>query len=793
MKKSLITICLLATLCASAQVRSVEHMDTGWKFHFGSASNVEKDFRNGTEYFNYLTKAHGIHNEGPYILKFDDSAWQEVRIPHDWVVSLPFAPQASHSHGYKTVGWKYPDTSVGWYRNVFHMDKEDEGKHVELQFDGIFRNSELWVNGFYMGGERSGYISQTYDISDYLEYGADNVVCVRADASLEEGWFYEGAGIYRDVWLRKTAPVHVKTWGTFVYLDTNNYTPALKEEANMHFTIEVENTSLSTQTYTLRHTILDATGATVAEHTADSQTTTIQAKETTTVGGSIRVPKPHLWDVDDPYLYTLRTDVVAGGKTVDTYETTFGIRTIAFTSDRGFLLNGKELELKGVNCHQDHAGVGSAIPDGLQAWRIRQLKAMGCNAYRASHNPVTPSLLDICDREGILVIDENRLMGVNDYQLHQLEQMIRRDRNHPSVILWSDGNEEWGLENSTMGTKLAASMREYTHRMDPTRPVTIANAGGAEMIKGMEVIGYNYIIQNDVQGRHNWHPEWKIVGTEETTACGTRGIYYTDPKGRWMPSINRTDTTYENIIERGWKFYHDTPWAAGVFYWTGFDYRGEPNPLGYPAVGSQFGILDYCGFPKDEAYYLKAWWTDENVLHIFPHWNQQGHEGEEVEVWAYSNCEEVELFVNGKTAGRQQMPKDGHLKWKTHYKPGKLRAVGYRNGRKVMEQVVETTGEAVQVVTEQETIGDITVVNATLKDKKGRTVPTACETVCLTLEGDATILGAGNGDPAFKGTEQPRELVCKSFSIPAFNGYAQFIVKSLNKAKTPRIECQIRP
>lgn len=779
---------LLGMLTATAQQRTVEKLDAGWKFHFGSASSVEKDFRNGTEYFNYLTKAHGIHNEGPYILKFDDADWQEVRIPHDWVVALPFAPEASHSHGYKTVGWKYPETSVGWYRKVLHIDKADEGKHIELQCDGIFRNSELWVNGFYMGGERSGYISHVYDISDYLEYGGDNVICVRADASLEEGWFYEGAGIYRDVWLRKTAPLHVNTYGTFIRLaDADKATVAeLKNEATMNITAEVANASLSNMTFTLRHTVLDASGKAVAVKEgckvatvsgASATDNTLLPKQTLPLTTTVTIPHPTLWDIDTPYLYILKTEVISDGEVVDTYDTPFGIRTVEFSAERGFLLNGRELELKGVNCHQDHAGVGAAIPDGLQTWRLRQLKKMGCNAYRASHNPMTPALLDACDREGILVIDENRLMGVNDYQLHQLEQMIRRDRNHPSVIMWSDGNEEWGLENNTMGMKLAASMREYTHRLDPSRPVTIANAGGTELIKGLEVVGYNYIVQNDVEGRHRQHPEWKVVGTEETTACGTRGIYYPDAQGRWMPSINRTDSTYENIIERGWKFYHERPWAAGLFYWTGFDYRGEPNPLGFPAVGSQFGLLDYCGFPKDEAYYLKAWWTEENVLHIFPHWNLQGHEGETVDVWAYSNCEEVELFVNGKSAGRQQMPKDGHLKWQTVYQPGKLRAVGYRKGRKIMEQTVETTGEAVKTVAESETVGDVTVINVMLKDKKNRTVPTACNDVCLTIDGDGTILGAGNGDSAFKGKEQPTELTCKTFTMPAFNGMVQFIVK----------------
>ena len=782
-------------LQAQECVRETIRLDKGWKFAFGHATDPQKDFGNGTEYFNYLTKANSIHNEGPYAVKFNDSIWQEVQIPHDWVTTLPYAPGASHSHGYKTVGWKYPETSVGWYRKTLTIPDDDLGKRLTLRFDGIFRNARVWFNGFYMGTEPSGYVTQVYDITPYINYGGDNLICVRADASLEEGWFYEGAGIYRDVWLEKSAEVSVAPFGTFVYAD-------LKQPYDMtlvHVKTEVTNSGLRTQQYTVEQRLLDAEGREVAH--ADGHANPLKAKETRMTQHMMKLTNPHLWSTTDPYLYKVETTVKVDGKVVDVYTTTTGFRDIAFDAEKGFLLNGKPLKLKGVNMHQDHAGVGAAIPDALQAWRIRQLKAFGCNAYRASHNPMTPALLDICDREGILVIDENRLMGINDEHLRLLERMICRDRNHPSIILWSDGNEEWGLENTIQGTRLAEAMREYTRLFDPTRPSTVANAGGTELIKGLDVVGFNYIVQNDVDNRKKANPSWKIVGTEETTGCGTRGVYFQESgdrsqEGR-MISINRTDKPgVENVIERGWKFYAERPWAAGLFYWTGFDYRGEPNPLSYPAHDSEFGILDYCGFPKDEAYYLKSWWTDEPVLHIFPHWNLQGHEGEEIELWAYSNCDEVELIVNGKKAGRQTMPKNGHLKWKAVYQPGKVVAIGYKGGKRIMTQTIETTKPAYKTVLKADRRAlkadsrDVAVITVEVQDQKGRLVPDACPVLSFRLEGAGRILGAGNGDPMYLGEDHPKENDCRAFSIPAFNGLAQVLIQSSETPSPLVLSCE---
>ena len=790
LKKLAVVGAMLALMAVPVQAQSVREtirLDDGWKFALGNASDPKKDFGCGTEYFNYLTKANSIHNEGPYVMKFDDKDWQEVSVPHDWATTLPFAREASHSHGYKTVGYKYPETSVCWYRKVVNIPAGDLGKHIALRFDGIFRNARVWFNGFYMGTEPSGYATQVYDVTEYVNYGGDNLICVRADATLEEGWFYEGAGIYRDAWLEKTAAVSVAPFGTFVYADLK----APYASATIHVETEVNNHSLEAQKCEVSQRLLDADGKEVASMLP--VTLSLKGKQTLGCQQQATVQTPHLWSTADPYLYKVETTIKVNGQVTDVYETTTGIREVAFDAERGFLLNGDPLKLKGVNMHQDHAGVGAAIPEALMAWRIQRLKELGCNAYRSSHNPMTPTLLDICDREGMLVIDENRLSGINQEHLRLLENMIRRDRNHPSVILWSDGNEEWGMENTVTGRRVAEAMREYTRLLDPTRHSTIANAGGGEMIKGLDVVGFNYIAQNNVDNRKKANPTWKIVGTEETTGCGTRGVYFNTPdQPGHMVAMNR-DTTHhhvENVIERGWKFYDERPWAAGIFYWTGFDYRGEPNPLSYPAHDSEFGILDYCGFWKDEAWYLKSWWTDEPTLHIFPHWNLAGHEGEEIELWAYSNCDEVELTVNGKKLGRQAMPKNGHLKWKAVYKPGKVLATGYKNGRKIMTQTIETTKPASKIVLKSDRRmltadgRDVAVVTVELQDAKGRVVPDACPALTFRLEGEGRILGVGNGDPSYPGEDHPKMQNCKTFSIPAFNGLAQVLVQSGRASST---------
>lgn len=785
----LLLIQFIACLSVSAQqAREAILLNNGWKFAYGHAGDMKKDFTHGTEYFTYFAKAKSFNqNQGPSSEQFNDSTWQTVNLPHDWVVDLPFSKEASHSHGYKTVGWKYPETSVGWYRRKFYIPEKDLGKHISVRFDGIFRNAQVFCNGFYLGHEPSGYATQVYDLTEYLNYGGENLLTVRVDASTEEGWYYEGAGIYRDVWLDKMSQVHVAPFGTFITtrIDRSYQT------ADVNIEVCLANKGLEAAGCKVVNRILDATGKEVVR-TQESSTTLAPKQEEVKLLQSATMDNIHLWDLEHPYLYTLYTDVYVGEKLVDTYTTSFGIRNIEFNPQKGFLLNGCPVKLKGTNLHQDHAGVGTGIPDRLWRYRIEKMKSMGSNAIRTSHNPVSPAMLDLCDRMGMLVIEENRLMGINKEHVDLLERMIKRDRNHPCIILWSIGNEEWALEGNERGLRITQSMSEYVHQLDSTRLTTQGTAGGRVSLFGVDVKGYNYLRQNPIDEYHREHPDWYApVGSEETSGCGTRNVYYTDSLRGWMAPINRTaedDNRIVNAMARGWQFYHERPWLAGLFYWTGLDYRGEPNPMLYPATGSQFGIFDYCGFPKDEAFYLKSWWTDEPVLHLSPHWNLSGHEGDSIRVWAYSNCDEVELFVNGKNLGRKPMPADGYIEWKTVYRPGALMAKGFKGGKKIMVEKIETTGKAARILMEPYNTTlkadgqDIAIVDLTLKDEKNREVPDAMNEMTVTLTGPATILGYGNGDPGFKETERPVNGE-KTFRIKAFAGKAQVIIRSLEGQK----------
>jgi hypothetical protein len=442
-------------------------MDFGWRFAFGHTYDPSRDFRTGTSYFSYFAKAG--YGDGAASRTFDDRSWRILDLPHDWAVELPFNPAASYSHGYKAIGREFPETSIGWYRKTFTLPASDLGRRISIEFDGIYRNSTVWVNGFYLGEEHSGYSGFRYDITDYLNYGGENVVAIRVDATMEEGWYYEGAGIYRHVWLTKTSPLHVAWNGTFV-------TAEVKEDAAVVTArTTIVNDRSSDAVFDIDQTIIDAHGKTVSE--SKEKQLRLKSGEQNEFFCSMKVTNPRLWSIEDPHQYRLITRISSDGSIADATETPFGIRTIRFDSNKGFFLNGEHVFLKGTNNHQDHAGVGTAIPDALQEFRIKKLKEMGANAYRCSHNPPTPELLDACDRLGMLVIDENRLVGTNEEHFSLLERMIYRDRNHPSVFIWSIGNEEWAIEGTATGARIASTMQAFVRRLDPTRRVVYPNSG----------------------------------------------------------------------------------------------------------------------------------------------------------------------------------------------------------------------------------------------------------------------------------------------------------------------------
>lgn len=709
-----------------------EKINNNWTFSLGDAASMQGDFTHGTEYFTYFCKAGTAgHSKSPIMQEFDDSGWKKVNLPHDWVVDLPFSKDASHSHGYKCVGWNYPQNSVGWYRKRLDIPAEDYGKQIWIEFEGIFRDSEVFCNGFYLGHERSGYASRTYDISPYLNYGGDNVITVRCDASTEEGWYYEGAGIYRDVWLHKAGPVAMRPYS----LDLTGETPV--------FDITLASDSLDRAKVSQEVEFFDTEGR--------------------------KVERPsHRWSLEDPYLYTVRIRLFYDGVPSAEYNARYGLRDIEFSPTEGFLLNGRQVKLKGCDLHLDHAGVGVAVPAELWRYRLTQLKKYGFNAIRSSHNPATPAMLDLCDEMGILVIDENRQLGVNEEQLAQLRRMIERDRNHPCVILWSVGNEEWSVEGIEAGTRIARRMSEYARSIDPTRPSNYGSSGGRELVKGVDVFGYNYVVQNPVDEFHEIFPDRCAIGTEETSGAGTRGKYETVPEEGWMTPLNRIDTLGRiNVIEHGWKFYKERPWTGGLFYWTGQDYRGEPNPMVWPATGSQFGILDYCCFPKDEAFYLKAAWTDEPVVHICGPYKG--------EVWVYSNCGEVRLSADGRNLGKKVMPKDGHLVWKVG-DAGRFTASGYVKGKRMAVNEYPATPRETVLTLSKESLKadgqDVVVID----------IDSPHKTLDVEVTG-ATFLGWGNGNPGFKETERPANG--SSMTIKPFSGKAQIIVRSMEGSLAP--------
>ncbi|MGB7132254.1 MAG: beta-galactosidase GalA [Candidatus Sulfotelmatobacter sp.] len=741
--------------------------DFGWKFFQGHACDPSRDLGFGMDQGDFA-------KSGDFEFatqKFDDSKWRTLNLPHDWAVELPFVrDEELQSHGYKPLGRRYPENSVGWYRRTFEVSKSDEGRRIVVEFDGAFRSALVFLNGYFLGRNDNGYTPFRFDLTDFLNYGAKNYLVVRMDASFGDGWFYEGAGIYRHIWLTKIDPLHLQTWESCVRAMLGGTTAALNLWAI------VENQSLKIESCRVRWHVLDVDGTAVATAISDAQDVVPFQPQKFEVSTSFK--KPALWSPETPNLYHAVVTIETEGKVRDAERIRFGVRSAKWDPDKGFFLNGKSVKIKGTCNHQDHAGVGAALPDRLQEYRLAILKDVGSNAVRTSHNMPTPEWVEACDRMGMMMMCETRTMSSNPDGIAQLELMIKRYRNSPSIILWSMGNEEWVMMPQEQGPRVVADMIARAHELDPTRLCTAAvnQDYQSHFPEVLNVMGFNYNL-DEHDAYHKAHPKQPCVGSETASTLATRGIYSTDELRNWVSAYDLNRPRWGETAEEWWKFYAAREWLAGGFAWTGFDYRGEPTPYGWPSISSQFGIVDTCGFPKDDYYYYKAWWGREPVLHLLPHWNWDERIGEPISVWAHSNVDEVELFLNGKSQGSQKVQPLTHLEWKVKYESGVLEARAKKNGKIVLTEKRETTGNPVSIKLSADRIEinadgeDVAILRAEVLDDRGRPVPTANVPISFKIKGEGTLLGVGNGDPNCQESDKgPKRSL--------FSGLAQIIVQS---------------
>ena len=742
-------------------------------------------------------------------LDYNDSKWHTLNVPHDWAIEGDFSASAPSGNS----GGALPG-GIGWYRKTFTVDNADKGKMMYIDFDGVYMNAKVWINGTLLGQRPYGYSSFRYDLTPYIIYGGKNVVAVRVDNSDQpNSRWYSGCGIYRHVWLNKTARIHVAHWGTHVVAEGNK----------VKVDVTVDNPDNAK--FAVRNTLLDREGRVVGKAMG--------------IKSVIKVSKPKLWSCESPYIYTLRTEIVAGGKVVDTYETTTGFRTFKFDAAKGFSLNGKSMKINGVCQHHDLGCLGAAINEDALHRQLRILKEMGTNAIRCSHNPPAPELLAMCDTMGFIVMDESfdmwrRRKTQNDYARffdewaeRDLTDLVLRDRNHPSILMWSIGNEvleQWssadadnltaeqanlilnaghdastlahGEElsvNSILTRNLCAIIRRY----DTTRPIT---AGCNEpdpknhLFKSgaLDIIGFN--------SHHQWlkdvpknFPGQPFIFSESVSALQTRGFYmmpsdkvYKAPVEWWLPYQDPSFqcSAYDNM-HASWSSTHEETWdvvkhndfVGGQFIWTGFDYIGEPTPYGFPARSSYFGLIDLAGFPKDTYYMYQSEWTDKQVLHLFPHWNWL--EGQDIDMWCYyNNADEVELFINGRSQG-VKAKKDSHeyhLMWRVKFEPGEVKAVARKDGKVVADKVIRTAGApaALSLTADRTHFGknpngdNLAFITVEVVDKDGNLCPRAEDQIFFDVEG-GRIVGTDNGNPvSMERFKEPKRK--------AFNGKCLVVV-----------------
>lgn len=803
------TIMLLcvASLSLNGFARERTLLNKDWRFAKGHAANPEKDFGFGMalsfskvaflQESTILEKDQQSRLRIPHTQNFADSSWVKVDLPHDWGMAEGYSQDQFKIKGYRTLGGRAPENSVGWYRKSFNVNQDALGDRIYLEFEGVFRDAQVWLNGVYLGSHESGYTGFNFDVTEAVNYGAENVITVRVDATQSELWSYEGAGIYRNVWLLQTNPIHVVQYGTFLTSKVaDNGGPAVVTAQ-----VEVLNDTDKKADIEIQSTITDPSGKVVA---TNKTSLVALPMEVTVVAPEINVADAAMWSIETPNLYLHTANIVQNGKVIDTYTTKFGIRNIRWDANEGFFLNGKRVQIQGVCCHQDHAGVGIGVPDGLNVWRIKQLQGYGVNSYRPSHNPPTVSVLDACDSLGMIVMDELRVLSSSTEGLTQLESVVRRDRNHPSIILWCMGNEEPALQGNDKGLRIVKRMIDVQKKLDPTRPATAAMNGdwGKGFSLGVGVQGSNYFCIGNLDDVHKQLPELPCLLTEEASTLTTRGEYKTTPEQCIHQSYDRDAPGWGASAEKWMRYVDARPFIAGAYVWTGFDYGGEALGFFWPGVVSNFGILDYCGFPKDAYWYYKAAWGKDPVIHIMPHWNREGlpitSDQDSVDVHIYSNMESVELRLNGRFLGKQALSKFDVAKYRVKYVPGKLEATGVKDGKKYTS-VVETTdvASAIELVnvtnagiaTGEEVVEalpiaantqDVAVITVRVVDSKGRLVPTASNRIDFTVE-NARIIGVGNGHPS---SQEPDVFEAgKPIYRNVFHGLAQVLVQSDGSGK----------
>lgn len=762
---------LLPAVARAEGPRERLSLDAGWLFHRGEVPPPPVK-GHGASY--HQAKAGGVVGAGG--AEFDDSDWRRLDLPHDWAIENAFDRQENASQGYRARG-------IGWYRRYLQLPESDRSRHIELQFDGIATHSTVWVNGIVVNRNWSGYNGRAIDITPYLRYGDEvNSIAVRVDADAQEGWWYEGAGIYRHVWLVKRDPLHIATDGLYANPVQRDGRWTLPVE------VQVDNTGEAARTAVVSLEVTGPDGAVVARK---ETRVSVAALDSATARLTVDIRQPALWSPRSPRLYRVRAVLRQPGagplREIDATELHTGFRTLRFDAERGFFLNGEALKLQGVCIHQDHAGVGVAVPTAIWEFRLRRLQEMGVNAVRFAHNAVAPEVMDLADRLGLLVMDENRNFSASPDAMAQLTWLVRRDRNRPSVILWSLFNEE-PLQGTWQGREMARRMAAEIKRLDPSRPVTagmhdglFADRNASEVL---DVVGVNYQV-HAYDRYHREHPGRPMVSSEDTSAYMTRGAWRSDRQAQVLGSHDDEPASWGQTHRDAWRHLAQRPFMAGGFVWSGFDYHGEPTPFEWPSASTFFGALDLCGFPKAAFYIRQAQWVkDRTVVKILPHWNWAGSEGQPVKVMVATNAPRVRLLLNGQTVAEQAADRDGIVSVDLPYAPGRLEAIALEGTRELARDLVETSGAPARLVLAADRAAlagdgrDAVAVTVSAVDAQGRPVPTANLMVRFETTGAGRLIGVGNGDPnSHEASKAPERSL--------FNGLAQAILQTDRDGQGP--------